>query len=196
MPTLHILAGPNGTGKTTFYETAVSEDFIDKQLPFVNVDLIARSFGSYSAENFQRADEEARLQISNHLSDMSDFMIESNLAMQSDYDWTYAIMKKGYEVAIYFLYTTDVSVNINRVKKRVAEGGHDIAVPIIEHRYKTGLSYLKSNLHKFQHVYLIDTSEDTATIMAEIHAGKIIFEEQNSPDWVSQALFITKRLNR
>ncbi|HMV08387.1 MAG TPA: zeta toxin family protein [Cyclobacteriaceae bacterium] len=196
MPTLHILAGPNGAGKTTFYETAVNEGFIEKQLPFVNVDLIARSFGSYSAENFQRADNEARLQIGTYLNAMHDFMIESNLSMQNDYDWVQAVAKKGYEVVIYFLYTCDVSVNINRVKKRVSEGGHDIPQPIIEHRYKTGLSYLKSNLHKFKRVLLIDTSEDTAIFMAEIQAGKIVFEEQNTPAWVSEALFISRRLNK
>lgn len=194
MPTLYVLAGPNGTGKTTFYETAVSKGFIDNQLPFVNVDLIARSFGGYSAENFQWADEEARLQIGRHLNSMSDFMVESNLATQSDYTWISAVRKKGYEVVLYFLYTSSIEVNIKRVERRVSEGGHDIPVAIIEHRYKIGLSYLKGNLHTFRKSYLIDTSEDTATVMAEIDQGVLSFEELNAPNWVAEALYIVKRL--
>lgn len=194
MPTLYVLAGPNGTGKTTFYETAVSEGFIDRKLPFVNVDLIARSLGGYSAENFNRADEEARAQIGKYLFAMSDFMIESNLAMQNDYVWISSVRKKGYEIVLYFLYTSNLSLNIKRVQKRVSEGGHDVPVAIIEHRYKIGLSYLKSNLHTFEKTYLIDTSEDTATIMAEVDQGRVSFEELNSPNWVTEALFIVKRL--
>jgi predicted ABC-type ATPase len=70
-------------------------------------------------------------------------MIESNLAMQKDYDWINAMIRKGYEVVLFFLCTSIVDVNINRVQRRVVEGGHDIAVPIIQHRYKMGLTYLK-----------------------------------------------------
>lgn len=196
MPILYVLAGPNGAGKTTFYESAISKGFIDHQLPFVNVDLLARSFGNYSPENFQRADEAARVEIGKHISSMSDFMIESNLSLQNDYDWINALVRKGYEVVLYFLYTSNVSVNIQRVKKRVSEGGHDIPTAIIEHRYKISLSYLKSNLHKFQKAYLIDTSGDTATVIAEVDNGKLSFEEQNSPTWATDALFIVRRLKK
>ena len=68
-------------------------------------------------------------------------MIESNLATQNDYDWIKAIKKKGYEVVLFFLCTSDIEININRVQKQVAEGGHNIPVPIIEHRFKMGLTY-------------------------------------------------------
>jgi predicted ABC-type ATPase len=40
MPTLYIIAGPNGVGKTTFAESYLPG--IIKQLDFVNPDLIAR----------------------------------------------------------------------------------------------------------------------------------------------------------
>ncbi len=67
MATLYILAGPNGTGKTTFYETAVAEKFIDIKLPFVNVDIITRGLpGGYTSENFAKADEIARKQIGDY----------------------------------------------------------------------------------------------------------------------------------
>lgn len=39
MPTLCILAGPNGTGKTTYYQTAIQKNFISPGLPFLNIDL-------------------------------------------------------------------------------------------------------------------------------------------------------------
>ncbi len=53
MPILYILAGPNGAGKTTFYFTAVEQGFIDKNLPFINTDLITKDeLGGYIEGNF------------------------------------------------------------------------------------------------------------------------------------------------
>ena len=197
MPTLYILAGPNGAGKTTYYETAIAEGFIDSNLPFVNVDLITRSLpGMYTTENFVKADVIAREKIASHISQMTDFMIESNLAAQNDYNWITAMIKKGYEVVLFFLCTSFLEINTNRVKKRVAEGGHDIPVPIIEHRYKMGLTYLKGNLQLFQKAYLIDNSGETALVMAEVNAGSLVMKESNAPSWVNDVLYIIERLKR
>ena len=56
MPTLYILAGPNGSGKTTFYFNAVKQGLIDSRLSFVNVDLIIRNeLGDYNEVNFAKA---------------------------------------------------------------------------------------------------------------------------------------------
>jgi predicted ABC-type ATPase len=197
MPTLYILAGSNGTGKTTYYETAVAEGFIDSSLPFVNVDLITRSLpGGYQAENFIKADEIARHNIGSHIKTMSDFMIESNLATQKDYDWLYSMIKKGYELVLFFLHTSYVEININRVQKRVAEGGHNIPIPIIEHRYQMVLTYLKGNLQIFQRAYLIDNSGETALVMAELNAGTLISKHSNSLLWLNDALYIIERIKK
>jgi predicted ABC-type ATPase len=127
---------------------------------------------------------------------MSDFMIESNLAMQKDYDWINAMIRKGYDVVLFFLCTSMVEVNISRVQRRVAEGGHDIAVPIIQHRYKMGLTYLKGNLQIFHKVFLIDNSEETAVVIAESEKGILIRKEPDSPQWVNDVLYIIERLKR
>ena len=151
MPVLYILAGPNGAGKTSFYDVSLEEGLIDATLPFINVDLITRNeFGSYTVENYAKADEVARLRMNDLIKNSNDLMVESNLASQNDYDWINAIIKKGYEVCLYFFYTRDVQVNIGRVEKRVAEGGHDVATAIIEQRYKMGLTYLKGNFNSLK----------------------------------------------
>ena len=197
MPALYILAGPNGTGKTTYYETAIAEGFIDPTLPFVNVDLITRSLpGGYTGENFVMADELARIEIGGHLTAMRDFMIESNLATQNDYEWIKAMKKKGYDVVLFFLCTSDIEININRVQKRVAEGGHDIPVPIIEHRFKMSLTYLKGSLHLFNKVYLIDNSGETAIKMAEVNNSMLLAKETQVPLWVNEVLYIIERMKK
>lgn len=197
MPTVHILAGPNGAGKTTFYETAIAENFISPSLPFINVDLITRKLqGGYTSENFAKADQIARQEISQHIHSMQDFMIESNLATQRDYDWINTIIRNGYEVILYFLCTENIEINFGRVEKRVAEGGHSVAIPIIEQRYKMGLTYLKGKLHLFKKAYLIDNSSETALIMAELGDGFLLKKENHAPKWVNDLLFITERMTR
>jgi predicted ABC-type ATPase len=89
MPSLYILAGANGTGKTTWYSTAIEENFISTDLAFINVDIIVRQelTGEYSEENYAKAANIARERIAKCLENDMDFMIESNLALQSDYNW-------------------------------------------------------------------------------------------------------------
>ena len=142
MPLLYILAGPNGAGKTTFYESAIQECFIDLTLQFINVDLIVRNeLGSYSEENFAKAEIIYRERVSQHINSMTDFMIERNLAREADYVWIENMKRKGYEIILYFLCTEDVDENVARVKKRVKEGGLDVPEHIIKDRYKMAIIY-------------------------------------------------------
>src|ERR1700709_1050289 len=123
MPLLYIFAGPNGAGKTTFYHAAIEQGFIPGELPFVNIELIARNeLGGYSDENFRQAELLYRKRVGAYISEEKDFMIESNLAYQSDYDWLKAMLRQGYEIILYFLYTQNIEINIRRVQKRVMEG--------------------------------------------------------------------------
>ena len=196
MPVLYVLAGPNGTGKTTFYYAAIQQGFISPDLAFLNVDIICRNeLGGYSAENFARADEIARQRIQTHISQAEDFMIESNLAVQSDYDWLQKMQLTGYKVNLFYLGTSDVEINIQRVHNRVKEGGHDIAVPIIRQRFGNSLMYLKGKLHTFESVYLIDNSEETALLIGEVKDGKIAFKADPFPKWAKELLYISERLN-
>ncbi len=197
MPTLFILAGPNGAGKTTFYYNAIKDGYINPDLPFVNVDIVARNeLGGYTEENFVKAAEITRERISKHLEFKQDFMIESNLAKTADYNWIENMKKAGYEIILYFLCTKDILINIDRVERRVKEGGHFIPAHIITDRYNLCLIYLKSRLHLFQEVYLIDNTEQVVEEMAILNNGKIEMEVADLPDWVANILFIVKKLSK
>jgi predicted ABC-type ATPase len=195
MPTLFILAGPNGTGKTTFYSTAIESNLIEAELPFVNVDLITQQLGGYTEENFVRASEIYSERVGEHIKNKESFLIESNLADTRTYDWILLMKKNGYDVVLYFLSTDDVNININRVKFRVAEGGHDVAESIIKNRYALSHSYLKSKLHEFKEVFLIDNSAETASIEVRMLDFKITEQKSILTDWVGNILSIYKRLH-
>ncbi|NII26803.1 hypothetical protein HB364_17065 [Pseudoflavitalea sp. X16] len=194
MPTLYILAGPNGAGKTTFYYTAIEQGFISPDLPFLNIDLITRELGSYSDTNFAKAEEIYRERITKLLQENAGFMIESNLAKDSEYEWIEAMIRKGYDIILYFLCTDYVEdIHINRVQKRVKEGGHYVPPNIIEHRYKMSLLYLRSKLPLFKEAYLIDNAE-TALAMVVLKQGRIEHKQPECPVWIQQVIFIAERL--
>jgi predicted ABC-type ATPase len=195
MPTLFILGGPNGAGKTTFYFTAINQGFIDNQLPFINTDLITKDeLGGYTEENFAKAETIVRERMAGHISKNEDFLIESNLARQSDYDWLKLIKSKGYDIVLYFLCTSNLEINIGRVKKRVKEGGHDVPENIIADRYRMSLIYLRKEIFEFTEVYLIENSTETAEQIALVNNGNLITKKEPSPEWVDSILYFVEKL--
>lgn len=89
MPTLYILGGANGVGKTSLYKDLIERGVIDESLPYLNTDNIQKDLGGYTLENSLTAEGI----IKNHLKDLIaeawSFMIESNLAKASDYASSY-----------------------------------------------------------------------------------------------------------
>ncbi|MBL7729272.1 MAG: zeta toxin family protein [Dinghuibacter sp.] len=196
MPVLYILAGPNGTGKTTFYSFAVQNGFIDKNLPFINVDIITRQLGGYTEENYIKASDVYRETVKKHIEAKSDFMIESNLADSRSYQWLSLMKSSGYNLVLYFLSTDDVVINIGRVLRRVSEGGHNVAESIIRSRYALSHSYLKTRLSEFKEVYLVDNSTDTAQIQVKINDGRITEKAPDLLNWVQEVISIHERIER
>jgi predicted ABC-type ATPase len=195
LATIYILAGPNGSGKTTFYSQAISLKFIPEELPFENLDLIARNLGGYSEENYAHAAEIYRKNTAKHIEASADFMIESNLADSRAYDWISAIKKRGYEIVLFYISTQSLETNFERVKRRVSEGGHFVPESIIESRYFQSHSYLKTKLREFIQVYLIDNSGYQPVIQATILNGAIIEKHPNIYNWASDIISNLERIN-
>ena len=194
MPVLYILAGPNGTGKTTFYSIAAASGFIDKNLPFINVDILTQNLGGYTEENYIRASEIYRETVKGFMESNADFMIESNLAESRSYEWISLLKRKNYQIILYYLSTDDVLINIGRVQRRVKEGGHDIAEGIIRSRYSQSHSYLKTKLSEFKEVYLIDNSNDASQVQVKLVDGVIVEKAVDLQNWVRNIISINELL--
>ena len=76
-PTIYILAGPNGIGKTT-----VNQYYIPSEVPYINADDIAKQLREKMNDtNVQElANAEALEQMNRFIYKKQDFAIESNLA--------------------------------------------------------------------------------------------------------------------
>lgn len=143
---LYIIAGCNGAGKTTASFTILPEIWHCKE--FVNADEIARGLSPLNPESVAMQAGRIMLErIDELLEQGQSFSIETTLATRSYVQLVKHAQASGYTVSLLFFWLNSPEVAIQRVAKRVSEGGHNIPTDVIRRRYQLGLSNF-FNLYK------------------------------------------------
>jgi len=138
---LYIIAGCNGAGKTTASFTILPEILNCRE--FVNADEIARGLSPFQPEKV--AIEAGRImlkRINELLQNGKNFAFETTLATKSYKNTIIEAKKKNYNITLIFFWLQSVELAKDRVRTRVALGGHNIENDIIERRYKSGIKNL------------------------------------------------------
>lgn len=91
--------------------------------------------------------------------------------------------RKGYKTYLYFVFTDDWHLNIERVKLRVRQGGHNVDDKKIEQRYFRSLKLFSKAAKEADCAYLIDNSKNFQ-LMAETAHGKNSYSSPDFPDWL------------
>ena len=137
-PTLYIIAGCNGAGKTTA-SYSVLPDLLQCR-EFVNADEIAKGLSPFNPESVAIEAGKLMLQrINLLLSQHKTFAIETTLATRSYASTIIRAQAEGYCVVLLFFWLASPEIAIERVAKRVKEGGHNIPTETIIRRYWLGL---------------------------------------------------------
>lgn len=138
---LYIVAGCNGAGKTTASYTILPEIINCKE--FVNADEIAKGLSPFQPEKVSF--EAGRIML-NRLNDLiineETFAFETTLSTLSYKQKIEEAKEKGYIVNLLFFWLESKDLAKERVKTRVAEGGHNIDETTIERRYDRGIQNL------------------------------------------------------
>ena len=135
---IYIIAGPNGSGKTTFANKFLPE--YAKCPNFVNADLIAQGLSPFSP--LTAAIKAGRLvleQIRSLAEKNVDFAFETTLSGKSYVKFLIALKKKGYTINLFFLWIPNVELALSRIKDRVAVGGHDVPAVDVKRRFHRGI---------------------------------------------------------
>lgn len=140
-----IIAGPNGAGKTTFARSFLP---FEAQCPrFINADLIAAGIAPFAPEKASIAAARIMLEMMREqVQAGNSFAFETTLSGTA---YARAIPKwraLGYYVELFFLALPSPEYAIERVRKRVEQGGHHIPEDLILRRFFAGL-------HNFEYVY-------------------------------------------
>src|SRR2546426_11241188 len=134
MPTLYIIAGPNGVGKTTFADRYLPDEA--KQLEFVNADLIARGLSPYDPDAVSiEAGKIVLRRIRELIEHRIGFAWETTMSGKTAVGWLRQARAAGYFLKTYFLWVRDPGTTIRRIRQRVAEGGHNINEEVSRRRF-------------------------------------------------------------
>ncbi|MCI9172949.1 zeta toxin family protein [uncultured Duncaniella sp.] len=141
-PSLYIIAGCNGAGKSTASFTLLPDLLNCKE--FVNADEIARGLSPFNpAEMAILAGKLMLRRIEDLLEAHTSFAIETTLSAKSYATLIHKVRRLGYRINLLFLWLSSVAQARDRVAHRVQEGGHNIAPDVIERRYYAGLANLR-----------------------------------------------------
>lgn len=140
-PQVYIIAGPNGSGKTTFFERFLP--YYADCIHFVNADLIASGLSPFSPD--MAAIKAGRImleEIHAYTESKKDFAFETTLSGKTYVRLLKELRKKGYTINLYFLWLRDVDLALKRIKDRVRTGGHDVKPDIVRRRFGRGIKNL------------------------------------------------------
>lgn len=140
MPRLFILSGCNGSGKTTA-SYSLLPDLLECR-EFVNSDEFAKSLSPFNpSEASVAASRYMLMKVQYLLSRKADFIIETTLATRSLMNIIKQARELDYEITLLYFWLNSVNLAIERVRKRVESGGHNIPNEVIRRRYVMGLKY-------------------------------------------------------
>ena len=138
MPTLYIIAGCNGAGKTTASMTLLPEILNCKE--FVNADSIASGLSPFQPETVSFEAGRLMIRRMNELMKQGEtFAVETTLSSRHYLHFIRKCREAGFKTALIFYWLSSLQLAKQRVKLRVLKGGHGIPNDVIERRYHKGL---------------------------------------------------------
>jgi len=146
------IAGSNGAGKSTFYETYLS----DSGLRFVNADVIASELqiSAYDAAEIAAAIR------SSLVSQRESFVFETVLSdpVGEKVEMLAQYADLGYTVVLFFIRIENVNKSVGRVAMRVARGGHDVPDEKLQSRFERTKANLRRAINRLPHVVIYDNT--------------------------------------
>lgn len=172
MPKMYIISGCNGAGKTTASYTLLPEMLECSQ--FINSDEFAKCFNPFKPEAAAiRASRFMLMRFRYMFEKRLDFGIETTLATKTLLNMAKKAQEQGYTITIMYFWLRTPELAIERVKARVANGGHYIDEQIIRRRYQTGLNYFFNEyIPLCDRWILVDNSTPPFRIVAQGQKGQ------------------------
>jgi len=140
-PTIYIIAGCNGAGKTTFAREYLPHEV--KCLRFLNADELARGLSPLDPE--AGAFKAGRLllrEVHESISKRETFALESTLSGRTYVKVFHEARRLGYSIELHYLWLASPAQAIARVRQRVRSGGHDVPAADIRRRFHRSLKHL------------------------------------------------------
>lgn len=189
-PIFWIVGGPNGSGKSSLYERAEIEAF-GRSVWIINPDLLTTRIRNFEKLDLNSANLEAVRRIETWL-DASirahqTVGVETVLSTDKYRRLVTEAKKRSFEFRLIYVLLDAPERNIERVKLRVAKGGHDVPEMKIRVRHRRPLGQLPWFLEWADKAWLFDNSGATPFAVGEKRDGIVTVDPKAPVDLLRAA---------
>ena len=162
-PVLIVIAGPNGSGKTSVTSKILHHEWLEDS-EYINPDNVARDvFGDWN-------NQESVLKAANYcnewrekcLAERRSHIFETVMSAPDKVDYILRAKQAGFFIRLFFVSTESPTINAKRVASRVLNGGHDVPIPKIISRYDKSIAKCKILSAIVDRLYVYDNSIEDA----------------------------------
>ena len=191
-PTLCVVAGPNGSGKTTTTIQLLNNEWAADSL-YINPDNIALEiFGDWnSAEAVFRAAEHATRLRYQYLEERQDFVFETVFSAAEKLEFLQKAKEAGFFIRFFYVCTSDPAINVMRITQRYLDGGHEVPISKIISRYYKSLLNAAKAISFVDRTYIYDNSVDNQLprLLFRTSDGKLFKQYTDDiPEWAKTLL--------
>lgn len=191
-PTLCVVAGPNGSGKTTTTIQLLNNEWTENNL-YINPDNIAQEmFGDWnSPEAVMKAAEHATRLRYKCLEQKCDFVFETVFSSQEKLEFLQKAREAGFFIRFFYVCTSTPAINVARITQRYLNGGHEVPISKVISRYYKSLINAEEAISFVDRAYVYDNSIDNQLpcLLYRTTEGKLIKQYvDNIPDWAEMLL--------
>ena len=162
---IFVFAGPNGSGKSS-----VINDYLNAgicPLPYICPDEIVKKARKLDS---QKSDYELYIGAMNLAADIRNqyviheqsFTFETVFSNMEKLKFLRFAKAYGFHINVIYVTTSDPSINIKRVRRRVSEGGHDVPEDKIRTRYERSMELMAEVVAFADEAEVYDNSVDEA----------------------------------
>jgi predicted ABC-type ATPase len=210
MPTLYLITGSNGAGKSTvgpdylpphiladhvifdgdkLYTGKVSKLWPHQMRSLKEAKKIAAEFIITTLENL----------LDNALQNNEDFVYEGHFPSYATWGFPKRFKEHGYKLQMLFLGLKDADLSEMRVGLRAKKGGHNVPRYDIENNFYGNLAMLNEHYQLLDGLQIVDTSEFMPKPLATFKGIELIssVHQKDLPEWFNQHLpLLTKKITK
>jgi len=118
------------------------------------------------------------------LADGRTFTFETVMSSRDKVDFMTEARERGYRVYLYFVATDDPAINIDRVRRRVRQGGHKVPAKKVRERYGRSIGLMTEACGIAHRAYVFDNSGSKHKLLVQVVEGDAMYiEAATLPRW-------------
>lgn len=176
-PVLIVIAGPNGSGKTSVTSKILHHEWMEDAV-YINPDIIAQEkFGNWNSKDaVMQAVEYCENLREKCLTERKSLIFETVLSVEDKIDYILRAKEAGFFIRFFFVCTEHPTINAARIARRVMEGGHDVPITKIISRYDKSIANCCIVSEFVDRAYVYDNSVENmdAQLLFRLSNGKLV----------------------